>query len=69
MSYKHLIFDSMTSAMKAKKFLESKGVAASVVKTPEKNSRNGCSYSIKTADAEHALLLLKRAGISAKGKY
>ncbi|MBQ5320616.1 MAG: DUF3343 domain-containing protein [Oscillospiraceae bacterium] len=66
---RHLIFGSATSAQKAKKVLERGGMTVSIVKTPEKYSRHSCSYSIRTTDSDFALMLLKKAGITVKGKY
>ncbi len=62
-------FDSLTAAQNAKKILLSKGVSAEVVKTTQKQSRKGCSYSVATDNGNVARHIFSEAGIKYKGVY
>lgn len=65
----HLIFDSVTNAMKAKKVLNERNIKARVIKTPSVHSGRGCSYSLETDDKILAVKILGNAGITHNGEY
>ena len=65
----HLIFSSQTAAMKAKRILNMKNIKAIIVKTPQKYSKNGCSFSLEVENRNLALSVLKGYKITFEGEY
>ncbi len=65
----YFIFDSQTAAMKAKRILNMKNIKATLVKTPQKYSKNGCSFSVEVEKRSAALSVLRGYNITFNGEY
>lgn len=67
---KLIMLSSITYAMKAKQFLEHKGIKVYVEKTPAELTKCGCGYSVRLRDdleLDPLVEMLKGAGIKVVG--
>ena len=68
MNNNYLIFFSVTLAIKAREVLRKNGINSKVIKTPNKTSDKGCSYSLVIfGDINRAVDMIKRSGIKISG--
>ena len=64
MAKKHIMFPSVTYAIRAKSVLRSNGIYADMIKTSKFPSQKGCGYSlIVHKDFDKAVSVLKKNGI------
>lgn len=63
-----LLCRSLTYAQRSARFLERKGVTATVIKAPPAASANGCAYALRVAERYYhtAMELLRSADLAPK---
>jgi hypothetical protein len=62
------MYNSMTSAMRAKDLLQKHGVSAKVIRTPANLRRRSCGYSLLVKkDFDNAVTLIKNANVKTVG--
>lgn len=55
--------------MKAKRLFNMKNIKATIIKTPQKYSKNGCSFSLEVERRSEAIAVLKGYNITIQGEY
>ncbi len=63
--YYYLLCRSLTTAQKAERILQNRGIYAVVAKAPQRSNPRGCTYSVRVAERylDAARAELERAGI------
>lgn len=70
MKTQFIAVSSITYAHKAKEYLLSQGISASIVRTPHDFSDTGCGYSLQVQDnADQIASMLKDAGVKVTAVY
>lgn len=66
-----ILFASITYALKAKKYLERRGVICDIIRTPRFVNGCGCGHSLKLRelDLQRSFDMLERAGYQVVGTY
>lgn len=63
-----IMVTSVTYAMKAKQILKSYGIRCEIERTPKRDIKTGCGYSLYVPkDTQEAVKLLKENGIKVTG--
>ncbi len=60
-----VVFRSLTFAQKAARILENSGIAAFIIKVPERLANRGCSYGVRISELNlvDAMVVLRSNGI------